>query len=316
MQERDYPAIAVVGPTGSGKSSLALDLAREFHGEIVSCDALQVYRFMDIGTAKPSPIERGQAPHHMLDARDPDEDFSAGDYQRLGREAICSIRSREATPFVVGGTGFYFRALIQGLFEGPARSDAARARMRRILERKGPRPLHRALRRVDPEAAAAISETDASRIVRAYEVYLTSGKPISWWRRQRTDRLEGFSWLKLGLYWPRQLLYQRIDRRVIDMHASGFVEEVRSLLQRYPKSCHAFKAIGYRQIVQFLEGRCDLEQAIRDTQMESRRYAKRQLTWFRSDPEIVWLDANSDWQELQTQAHKLVTAHLRGGGLI
>ena len=298
----EYPGIIILGPTASGKTKLGIDLALRFRGEIVSCDALQVYRHMDIGTAKVSPTEKERVRHHMLDLRDPGEDFSAGDYQRLAREALNEIRSRGNRPFVVGGTGFYLKALIEGLFEGPARSEELRARMRKIIGRRGPGTLHRALRLVDPESANRIAEADPERIIRAYEVRLISGKSISWWQQQPRDVLTGYRWLKLGIDVPRDLLYQRINRRVEEMFESGLVEEAKTLLNSYPKCSQAFKAIGYRQISEYLDGKYSLSQAMDATQMESRRYAKRQLTWFRSDPNILWLDGRLEFDELRSQA--------------
>jgi tRNA dimethylallyltransferase len=286
--------IAILGPTASGKTRLAISLAGRFHGEIISCDALQIYRGMDIGTAKVSLAERSLVLHHMLDIRNPDEDFSSGDYQRLAREALREIRGRNRIPFVVGGTGFYLRALIEGLFEGPSRSEDLRTRMCRIIKRRGIRSLHHALQRVDPESAAKISEADASRIIRALEVYFISGKPMSWWQLQPRDALQDYRWLKIGVDIPREMLYRMINARVEEMYRSGFIDEVRDLLKKFPRECHAFKAIGYRQIAEHLEGKLNLEQAIEQTKIESRHYAKRQLTWFRSDPEIIWLDGSLD----------------------
>jgi tRNA dimethylallyltransferase len=306
----EYPGIIILGPTASGKSKLGTDLAFRFRGEIVSCDALQVYRHMDIGTAKASPAERERVRHHMLDLRNPNEDFSAGDYQRLAREAINEICSRGNRPFVVGGTGFYLKALIEGLFEGPARSEELRARMRKIIGRRGPRALHNALRRVDPESANRIAEADSERIIRAYEVHLVSGKSISWWQQQPRDALMGYRWLKFGIDVPRRLLYQRINQRVEEMFESGLVEETRALLNSYSKFSQAFKAIGYHQVLDYFDGKLSLSQAIEATQMESRRYAKRQLTWFRSDPEILWLDGRLEFDELRRQAEIHIASFL------
>lgn len=310
MPRVDAPAVAILGPTGSGKSLLAVTLATRFGGEIVSCDALQVYRHMNIGTAKPTPTERETVPHHMLDLHDPGEDFSAGDYQRLAREALGKIRDRGHVPFVAGGTGFYLRALIDGLFEGPGRSEELRARMRAILRRGGIAHLYRALQCSDPVAAGRIMPADTSRIIRAYEVYLMTGRPMSKWQEQPLDKLVGFRWLKLAPAWPREILYQRINRRVDEMFQAGFVEEVRGLLQKYPPECHALKAIGYRQIVDFLEAKCSLEQAVDNTKQESRRYAKRQLTWFRALPDVVWLDAGANLSNLECEAIGRVEQHL------
>jgi tRNA dimethylallyltransferase len=303
--------IVIIGPTASGKTRLALDLALQFQGEIVSCDALQIYRHMNIGTDKILPHEQQGIAHHLLDVRDPGQDFSAGDYQRLAREAIREIHERGHLPFVVGGTGFYLRALIDGLFEGPARSEELRVRMRKIIRRKGSRILHRFLQRVDPASAAKIAETDAERIIRAYEVYLISRKPMSWWQRQPRDTLKGYRWLKLGLRVPREQLYQRINQRAEKMFQAGFLEEVRSLIDRFPGESHAFKAIGYRQAAEYLEGRLTLAEAIDETKKQSRHYAKRQLTWFRADSEIVWLDGQLNSSELRTQAADLINEFLK-----
>jgi tRNA dimethylallyltransferase len=281
-------------------------LALQFDGEIVGCDAFQIYRHMNIGTAKISPPEQQGIRHHLLDVQDPDKDFSAGDYQRLARKAIQGIHERRHLPMVVGGTGFYIRALIDGLFEGPARSEELRARMRKIIQRKGSPVLHYALQRVDPQSAARIAPMDAERILRAYEVYLVSGKTMHWWQQQPRDAFQGYQWLKIGIHIPREQLYQRINRRVEEMFKGGLLEEVRYLLDTFQKSSHAFKAIGYRQAAEYLEGEISLSQAIEGTQKESRHYAKRQLTWFRSDMDIVWLDGQLDSDKLKSEAAKLI----------
>lgn len=306
MPRNCCPAVVIAGPTASGKSALALALAREFNGEIVSCDALQVYQGMDIGTAKPGRLERDSIPHHMIDLRAPFEDFSAGDYQRLGREVLKNIQARGRIPFVSGGTGFYLRALIQGLFEGPGRSEPLRERMKRIAGRRGPATLHRALARVDHVSATRIAPADVARVMRAYEVYLLTGRTMSRWQRQQTSRLEGFCWLKLGIEWPRETLYRRIEARVDQMLEMGLVDEVRGLLQRFPEDSHAFKAIGYRQIIECLNGKMTLAQAIEETKRQSRRYAKRQLTWFRSDREVLWLHAARGEEDLLGEARRRV----------
>ena len=311
MCAANLPGIAIIGPTGSGKSSLGLALAARYHGEIVSCDALQVYRGMDIGTAKPTGLQRDLVPHHMLDLRNPGEDYSAGDYQRDARAALERISRAGHIPFVVGGTGFYLRALIDGFFAGPSRSDSIRKRLQKIAGKGKARLLHKALSRIDPESAGRIEKADAARMIRAYEVYLLTGKPMSWWQRQPRNALQGYRWLKLGISHPRALLYQRIDKRVEEMFAAGFVEEVRGLIEKYPRHCHAFKAIGYRQIADHLDARVTLAQVIESAQQESRRYAKRQLTWFRSDPGIVWLDGSVSEEQLQNQAGQMLDSFLQ-----
>jgi tRNA dimethylallyltransferase len=307
----DNPGIVILGPTASGKSRLAIALALQFQGEIVSCDALQVYRYMNIGTAKIPPSQQQGIPHHLLDVQEPGQDFSAGDYQRLARAVIREISARSHLPFVVGGTGFYLRALIDGLFDGPARSEELRLRMRSIKARAGLKRLHRALQRIDALSAARIMETDAERIIRAYEVYLLSGKPMTWWQQQPRDSFQGFRWLKIGIDMPRDELYQRINRRVDDMFQNGLLEETQDLMTRHSQTSHAFKAIGYRQAMDHLEGRLTLEQAVEETKKESRHYAKRQLTWFRSDPAIKWLDGRLNPEALQTKAFSLIAEFIR-----
>ena len=300
-------AIAVVGPTASGKSRLGIALARAFQGEIVGCDALQVYRQIDIGTAKVTLKEREGVVHHLLDVADPDREFSAGDYQRQARAVLREISGRGRLPIVVGGTGFYLRALIDGLFEGPERSEELRARMRAIIRRKGSDILHRLLERIDPESAARIAPNDADRIIRACEIHFVSGKNMSWWQSQPRDALTGYRWLKIGIDMPRELLYQRINRRVERMFKDGLLDETHRLLEIYPATCPAFKAIGYRQAAEYLAGQITLTQAVESTQMESRRYAKRQLTWFRADKEIIWLHAGDD-SEAATLEDRAVNA--------
>jgi len=308
----EIPGIAILGPTASGKTKLALSLAHQFRGEIVSCDALQIYRGMDIGTAKASKADQELVRHHMIDIRDPGQDFSAGDYQRTAREAVLEIHKRGRIPFVVGGTGFYLRALIDGLFEGPGRSEELRVRMRNIIRRKSPAVLHRALARIDPPSAAKISQKDAERIIRAYEVYLLTGRTMSAWQLQRRDAFAGCRWLKIGIDIPREHLYEKINQRVDEMFESGLLDEARGLLQKFPKQAHAFKAIGYRQAIDYLDTRVSLPQAIEETRKESRHYAKRQLTWFRSDHEIVWLDGSLGSAELQEKAAQLISRWLVG----
>jgi len=305
-----YRGIVIVGPTASGKSRLGIILAKRYGGEIIGCDALQLYRHMDIGTAKVSAIERKEVPHHMLDILDPTEECSAGAYQELARRALAGIRAREHIPFIVGGTGFYLSALIEGLFEGPSRDESLRVRMRKIVERKGAETLHRALRRVDPDSAERIAAADGERIIRAYEMYLVSGKPMSWWQEKPRMALEGYRWLKIGILTARKTLYERIDKRVEKMIQSGFLEEVRRLLQMFPEDAPAFKAIGYRQMIDHVQGRISLEEAIEDTKKESRRYAKRQMTWFRRDPEIKWMGDEEDLEKVAEKVSSLAASFL------
>jgi tRNA dimethylallyltransferase len=312
----DIPGIVIVGPTASGKSRLALELAPLFNGEIVSCDALQIYQGMDIGTAKVPKSDQAMVPHHMIDVQSPDRDFSAGDYQRMARNVICGIHERGHVPFVVGGTGFYLRALIDGLFEGPSRSEELRARMRNILHRKGSAFLHKRLERVDPFSAARISAADRERIVRAYEVFLLTGKSMEWWQQQPRDAFHGYRWLKLGINVPRDRLYDRINRRVHEMFENGLIEETQRLLAQFPGDAHAFKAIGYKQAIDHLENRISLAEAIADTQLQSRHYAKRQLTWFRADKSTLWLEGTEKLEELTNRAAAMIRQFLENTGTV
>ncbi len=308
---KPYPGIVIVGPTASGKSRLGIFLAARFDGEILSCDALQLYSGMDIGTAKITARDREQVPHHMLDLLDPTEEFSAGSFQELARKSLEEIRGHGHIPFVVGGTGFYLRALLEGLFDGPSRDETLRARMQEIIKRKGSKVLHRALERIDPLSAERIAEADGDRIIRAYEIYLVSGQTMSWWQQQPRNALEGYQWLKIGIRLPRATLYERINARVDEMFRRGFLEEVKTLMALYPGSSPAFKAIGYRQIVDYFNGKRSLEEAIEETKMESRRYAKRQMTWFRRDPEILWIDGACENENLEARAEDLVGKFLQ-----
>ena len=289
--EQRLPAalVAVVGPTGAGKSELALCIAGKFGGEVVNCDSLQVYRHLDIGTAKLLPGERQGVPHHLLDILNPDQVFTAGEYARAARPVLREIAGRGRLPVVVGGTGFYLRALLEGLFPGPTRDEVLR---RRLAHREARRPgwLHRTLARFDAPSAARIHPGDAQKLVRAVEVLLATRRPLSAWFEDRRDALDGFRVLKLGLDPPRAALYQRLDERCKRMFDAGLVEEVRGILASgYPEGSKALEAHGYRQAVQVIAGRLTLAEAIDEACRNTRRYAKRQWTWFRRDPQVRWL---------------------------
>jgi tRNA dimethylallyltransferase len=286
--------IAVVGPTAAGKSAVALRLAQETAGEIVSCDSLQVYRGLDIGSAKATPEERAAVPHHLLDVVAPDEAFSAAEYARLARASLEGIRGRGRLPIVVGGTGLYLRALLHGLFEGPARDEALRARLSALGARHGSPRLHRLLARVDPEAAARIAPRDAIRIVRALEVFKTTGRPLTAHHRAGAPALEGFRVHVVGLAPPRDALRDAVVRRTDGMFARGLLAEVRGLLDRgYASDLRPLQAIGYRQAVDVVLGRRDEADARRDIVASTMRYAKRQLTWFRHQTDASWSESES-----------------------
>ena len=280
--------IAIVGPTASGKSALGLRLAQQFPAEVVSCDSLQVYRGFDVGSSKATPDERALVPHHLLDVAAPDGGFSAAEYARLARRALAEISSRGRLPLVVGGTGLYFRALFRGLFPGPARDERLRARLESLAQRFGDARLHRLLRRKDPEAAARIAPRDRVRIVRALEVYGTTGRPISEHHRAPLQPLTGYLALLLGLDPGREGLRPAVEERTRRMLEGGLVEEVRGLIGRYGPGARALRAIGYRQAVAFVAGRLGPHALEAEITKATLRFAKRQRTWFRKEPGILW----------------------------
>lgn len=285
----DPPLVALVGPTASGKSSLALTLAEERSGEIVSCDSQQVYRGLDVGTAKATPEERRRVRHHLLDVVAPDGVFSAADYARLAREALSGIRERGRLPLVVGGTGLYLRALVEGLFEGPARDEPLRRRLEAVAGRRGDAWLHGLLRRLDAEAASRIEARDRVRVVRALEVRLRTGRPIGEQQRSGGTRLEGFAVRVFGLCPGREELRRRVEARAEAMIRGGLLEEAQVLLRAgFSPELRPLRAIGYRQAFQVLRGEATVEQARRGIVVETMRYAKRQMTWFRHQAEVEW----------------------------
>ncbi len=305
--------LVILGPTGSGKSALAIALAARFSGEVVSCDSVAVYRNFEIGTAKPSRDDRVRVPHHLIDIAGPDEPFTAGEYARQARAAIADISNRGRLPIVVGGTGLYLRALLEGLFPGPQRSDELRERLRAGAVERGSEYLHRVLQRVDPASAATIHPNDVPKLVRAVEVCLTARGPMSeLWRQQGRDPLCGFRILRIGLNPPREQLYDRINRRAAQMFADGLVAETQSLLQRYGdnRAITPIHSLGYEQALQHLRGKLTLDQAIAAAQQGHRNYAKRQMTWFRREPEVTWLDRFGDDPAIARRAAELVGAAL------
>jgi tRNA dimethylallyltransferase len=285
----DAPLIAVVGPTASGKSALALRLALRHRGEIVSCDSLSVYRGFDIGSAKPTAEERERVRHHLVDVVDPGDGFSAADYARRARRALREITDRGRLPIVAGGTGLYLKALLQGLFAGPSRDPALRARLEAIATRFGDTRLHRLLLRVDPAAASRIPANDRVRVVRALEVFARTGKPLSELHGRGAEALRGYTVLVVGLRPGRAALRAAVERRTDRMIASGLVDEVRALLGRgYPAELRPLQAIGYRQAVRVVRGEATLEEARRDIVQATLRFAKRQMTWFRHQADVSW----------------------------
>jgi tRNA dimethylallyltransferase len=309
LGEAGHPrAIIILGPTGSGKTTLSLHLADRFKGEIVSCDSVAVYRGMEVGTAKPSDEERTRVPHHLLDVTTPDKPFTAGEYSRLARAALRDIAGRGKLPIVTGGTGLYLRALTEGLFAGPARQEGLRARLMRSRTRHGGGWLHRVLRRLDAASAARMHGNDEAKVMRAIEVCLAGRKPMSEVLSDPVgarDPLTGFRLLRIGLNPPRATLYQRLNQRAAAMFAAGLVEETRGLLARYGP-VKALDSLGYRQGLGVVAGMLNLQEAIAAAQQGHRNYAKRQLTWFRREPEVRWLERFGDEEETQRAAKELL----------
>ena len=285
--------LVILGPTASGKSALAISLAERFSGEIVSCDSVAVYRNFEIGTAKPSRDDRARIPHHLIDVADPGEPFTAGEYARQARTALNDIAQRKHLPIVVGGTGLYLRALLEGLFPGPQRSDELRERLRARATERGSAYLHRLLQRLDPASAAAIHPNDSPKLIRAVEVCLTARGPMSELWQQGRDPLQGFRVLRIGLNPTREQLYERINRRAAQMFDDGLIAETQTLLERCG-DVSPIHSLGYQQALQHIRGELTLAQAIAAAQQGHRNYAKRQMTWFRREPDVTWLEGFGD----------------------
>jgi tRNA dimethylallyltransferase len=305
-------AVLLLGPTGSGKTALSLSLGERFGGEIVSCDSVAVYRGMDRGTAKPTREERARLPHHLIDVTEPDQPFTAGEYSRQARAALQQIASRGRVPIVTGGTGLYLRALTEGLFAGPERQTELRARLQSSRQRHAEGWLHRLLGRLDPASARRIHSNDTPKLIRAIEVCLAARKPLSEVLGNKVlarDPLTGFRLLRIGLNPARKALYERLDRRAAAMFAAGLTEETRGLLARYGQ-VKALDSLGYRQALAVLAGTLSEEAAIAAAQQGHRNFAKRQLTWFRREPEVHWLEGFGDEAETLLRAAELVRAAL------
>jgi len=298
--EAERLAVLILGPTGSGKTALSLALAERFGGEIVSCDSVAVYRGMDLGTAKPSLRERARIPHHLIDVADPNQPFTAGAYSRAARAILNEVAARGHLPVVTGGTGLYLRALTEGLFAGPERHEPLRERLRQTAQKRGSAWLHRILARFDPSSAARIHANDAPKLIRAIEVCFAARQPMS--EVLARDPLTGFRLLRIGLNPPRRQLYERLNQRCAAMFAAGLIEETRSLLDRYGP-VKALDSLGYRQALGVLRESLSTEDAIKTAQQGHRNYAKRQLTWYRREPDVHWIERFGDDPEtIQTAA--------------
>ena len=295
--------VVVLGPTASGKTALSLALAERFHGEIVNCDSVAMYREFDLGTAKPTPAERAQAPHHLLDSVAPTSHITAGEYARQARQVLEEIKARGHLPIVVGGTGLYLRALLEGLFPGPQRSKELRERLRELAASRSSNYLHRILRRLDRAAAETIHANDSPKVIRAIEVCLASRQKMTeLWQQHGRDPLRGFRILRLGLDPDRQALYDRINRRAQQMFEAGLVDETKRLLEKYGDGAGPLSSLGYKQAVQFLRRELTHEQALQAAQQAHRNYAKRQMTWFRREPGVHWLRGFGDDVQIQESA--------------
>ena len=299
--------LVILGPTASGKSELAMRLARELNGEVLACDSTQVYRHFDIGTGKVPPAERRGIPHHLIDLVEPDDLFTAGEYAARATAVLADVTSRGNLPIMTAGTGLYLRALLEGLSDAPARSEELRERLRRKARAQGVLHLHKLLARVDPEAAHRIAPRDTQKIIRALEMRVLAGKAVGDIHRAGRKPLAGYAITKIGLDPPRADLYQRIHARVERMIASGWLEEVRRLIaQGVPPESKPFQFIGYAELRRHIEGQMPLEAAIRSIQQATRNYAKRQLTWFRKEPRVRWLAGFGDEPSIAAEAVRLV----------
>ena len=294
--------VVVLGPTASGKTSLALALARRLGGEIISCDSVAMYRDFEIGTAKPTRAEREEIPHHLIDIVDPQAEVSAGDYARLARQALNNIIERGHLPIISGGTGLYLRALLEGLFAGPQRSEELRGWLRERADKRGANYLHRILRRLDPASAARIHANDIPKVIRAIEVSLAARRPMAELWQEGREPLTGFRILRFGLNPDREALYARINARARKMFDEGLIAETEKLLAKYGGTARPLSSLGYKQAAQFLRGECDRQSAMLAAQQAHRNYAKRQVTWFRRETEVRWFAGFGDESAIQEAA--------------
>jgi tRNA dimethylallyltransferase len=311
LQIKASPLIVVLGPTGAGKSELALALADAFHGEIINCDSVQVYRGLQVGSAK-LPVEaRRGIPHHLIDILSPDQELTAAAYSQLARKAIDDLRIKEKLPVVVGGTGFYLKALLDGLSPAPSRDERLRARLGHIAVRR-PLALYRFLRSRDPEAASRIHPNDHQKLIRAIELTLLTGRPATKTQSLPRDSLRGFDVLKLGLAPQRNLLYDHLNRRSAQMFENGLIAETKAILDAgFSSAAKPLQSLGYKQAMNVIANRMEIREAIQECQTKTRQYAKRQITWFHREPDVNWLPGFGDDSHIQKQALEITDKFLR-----
>jgi tRNA dimethylallyltransferase len=305
------PLLVILGPTASGKSALGIELAKKLNGEILVCDSTQIYRHFDIGTGKIPLAEQQGIAHHLVDLIEPEEIFTAGEYRRRAVEVLTDVRRRGKLPIITAGTGLYLRALLEGLADSPARSEAIRDRLRASVELRGVAHLHGVLAHLDPESAARIAPPDTQKIIRAIEMRLVAGKSASEIHRSGRLPLEGYQPLKIGLLPPRAVLYARIHSRIDEMIQAGWIEEVAQLIKRgVPPDAKPFQFIGYSEWRAHLSGTLAKKDAIPKIQQATRRFAKRQLTWFRRETNLHWLPGFGDAPEISAAAFKIINSQL------
>jgi tRNA dimethylallyltransferase len=298
--EMDRPRVVILlGPTGVGKSKLAIEWAEALGGEIISADSMQVYRYMDIGTAKPTPDDQKRVRHHLIDLVTPDQPFHAALYRTLGRKAIDQLYQDKKPIWVVGGTGLYIKTLTQGLFSSPKIDPQIREHLKQEAKEKGSDALYERLKKVDPKTAFQLHPNDLFRIIRALEVFDSTGAPISFYREQHRFGERPYKTLKIGLEMNREKLYDRIEERVDQMLENGFLQEVEKLMEMgYGPELKPMQSLGYKQTVQFLMKEIKWDEAVRQIKRDTRHYAKRQLTWFKADPEVQWWDESTDRRKI------------------
>lgn len=305
-------AVAVVGPTCTGKTRIAIHLAKLLGGEIISADSRQIYKLATIGTAKPTPEELSEVPHHLVDLLPLDEEMSAGAYSTLARKVVGEVFARDSIPVIVGGSGLYIRALVDGLFEAPEVDDETRRRMRERLRSEGAEKLLGELRDIDPKAAEGLLPQNYKRILRALEIYYSSGKQISELREANPDSPE-FRTIQFGIHMDRKNLYRLIESRVDSMMEKGLVDEVKEILRRgFDPNSNSLQTVGYKEVVAYVRKRITFEEMVAQIKMNTRRYAKRQMTWFRKDSRIIWIE--SDGKNPEVIAGEIYT-HLSTTGV-